>query len=65
MNTNSQVKFKEVNKAEFKAFVKQNNLTPIHNFQCQDMQDDYINVSSQVLATHEMIACQDIYSIPE
>lgn len=65
MNTNSQIKFKEVNETEFKVFVKQNNLTPKQNLHCQDALDDYISSRGKVLATHEMIACQDIYLISD
>lgn len=55
--------WREVSKSEFKAFVLKHELSPVSSNQCQDLQDDYINSSNEVLATHEMIGCGSIYHV--
>jgi hypothetical protein len=47
----------------FRAIVKKSKLTGKTNHDCQDMQDDYVNTEGVILATHEMIACADIYQV--
>jgi len=55
--------FVDVSKDAFHTLVSKLSLTAKSSLQCQDMQDDYINASGHVIATHEMIACQDIYQV--
>lgn len=55
--------FVDVSEDAFLTLVGKLSLTAKSSLQCQDMQDDYINASGQVIATHEMIACQDVYQV--
>ena len=55
--------FVDVSEDAFHTLVGKLSLTAKSSLQCQDMQNDYINASGHVIATHEMIACQDVYQV--
>ncbi|QHJ14069.1 hypothetical protein FX988_04351 (plasmid) [Paraglaciecola mesophila] len=55
--------FVDASKDAFDTLVSKLSLTAKSSLQCQDMQNDYINEDGHVIATHEMIACQDVYQV--
>ncbi|WP_166426153.1 hypothetical protein [Paraglaciecola sp. 20A4] len=53
----------EVDIVTFSNLINSFNFTVVPSCECQDLLNDYIDVSGTIIAQHETIGCGDIYYI--